>query len=95
MASNQGRRGLGRGLSALMADVALPEAAGGPSMVAAERQVPIESIHPNPGQPRRSFTKENLEGLANSIREKGVLQPLIVRKSLAKTNGYEIVAGER
>ncbi len=95
MASNQGRRGLGRGLSALMADVALPEAAGGPSMVAAERQVPIENIHPNPGQPRRSFTKENLEELANSIREKGVLQPLIVRKSLTKTNGYEIVAGER
>ena len=75
------KRGLGRGLSALMADVnrsdeptAKPD--GGRR---AEQFVPVEKIAPNPDQPRRSFDPEKLEDLANSIREKGVIQPLIVR----------------
>ena len=86
------KRGLGRGLSALMADVTPPEASTGAN---AERRVPIENIQPNPHQPRRRFTKDGLQELANSIGEKGVLQPLIVRQSPNKTNSYEIVAGER
>ena len=97
MAANKpGKRGLGRGLSALMADVAQPDTdASTGAMAGGGQQAPIESIHPNPDQPRRRFSKENLEELANSIREKGVLQPLIVRKSQKNSTGYEIVAGER
>ncbi len=86
------RRGLGRGLSALMADVA-------PADDARPRRpdllVPIDLIEPNPDQPRRDFPTDALEELAASIREKGVIQPLIVRDNPRKTGGYEIVAGER
>lgn len=91
------KRGLGRGLSALMADVTettAPAAEGGaparPDLV-----VPIEKIKPNPDQPRRRFDPEHLEDLANSIREKGVIQPLIVREIAGEAGNYEIVAGER
>ncbi|MDF1854957.1 ParB/RepB/Spo0J family partition protein [Pseudooceanicola sp.] len=86
-------RGLGRGLSALMADVGTDNGATAPRR--ADSHVPIEDIAPNPDQPRRSFTQDQLEELAASIRERGIIQPLIVR---AKQNGaakYEIVAGER
>lgn len=93
MSNNERKRGLGRGLSALMADVSETEsvAVKGPS--AADQLVPIERISPNPDQPRKQFRKEDLDDLAASIKEKGVLQPLIVR---ARPGGiYEIVAGER
>jgi ParB family chromosome partitioning protein len=87
------RRGLGRGLSALMADVAETEAVAAQGPAAAEQMVPIERISPNPDQPRKRFAQEDLDDLAASIKEKGVIQPLIVR---ARGNGsYEIVAGER
>lgn len=87
------RRGLGRGLSALMADVAETETVAAKGAAAAEQFVPIERIKPNPDQPRKRFEQENLDDLAASIREKGVIQPLIVR---AKDDGtFEIVAGER
>jgi ParB family chromosome partitioning protein len=56
-------------------------------------QIPIEKIEPNPNQPRQIFTKEALEELAGSIREKGVIQPLLVRKR--GLDGFEIIAGER
>lgn len=87
-------RGLGRGLSALMADVE-PQADEPSSPRRADTTVPIENIVPNPDQPRRTFTQEQLDDLANSIRTKGVLQPLIVRPSPKQTGKYEIVAGER
>jgi ParB family chromosome partitioning protein len=87
------RRGLGRGLSALMADVDTPDAESGRSR--ADRVVPIERIVPNPDQPRRAFTPEQLEELANSIRAKGVIQPLIVREDPADPARFQIVAGER
>ena len=90
-------RGLGRGLSALMADVSQAEEASAPEAgtASADRLVPIEKIHPNADQPRRSFDKPNLEELAASIREKGVIQPLIVRPRAGGAGEYEIVAGER
>ena len=89
-------RGLGRGLSALMADVA-------PAAPAAEASaprrpdmfVPVEKIFANPTQPRRTFNEEALQELASSIREKGVLQPLIVRPRPGHAGDYEIVTGER
>ncbi|MFP1643533.1 ParB/RepB/Spo0J family partition protein [Pontitalea aquivivens] len=87
------RRGLGRGLSALMADVGVTTEEQAPAR-RAEHRIPIEQIEPNPNQPRRDFLPEALEELAASIREKGVIQPLIVRKHPSK-DGYEIVAGER
>ena len=84
-------RGLGRGLSALMSDVAADEAPQStpkrPDLV-----VPIEQVHANPDQPRRTFAEDALKELASSVAEKGVIQPLIVRQT---KKGYEIVAGER
>lgn len=88
-------RGLGRGLSALMADVA-PEQPENPAAPRrAETHIPVERIIPNPDQPRRSFDDQALAELAASIREKGVIQPLIVRVAPGKPDMYEIVAGER
>lgn len=89
------RRGLGRGLSALMADVSISaDAAGNPAPTRrADSLVPVERLFPNPNQPRRDFAPDALEDLAASIRTKGVIQPLIVRRR--GTQDYEIVAGER
>lgn len=93
------RRGLGRGLSALMADVNLttdqPADVSSAQSAAAERRVPIEAVRPNPDQPRRRFREEDLQSLADSIREKGVLQPLIVRTDPEDSSLFQIVAGER
>ena len=87
--------GLGRGLSALMADVTQEPEAAQDRPRRAEQMVPVEKIFPNPDQPRRHFTKERLDDLANSIREKGVIQPLILRKNPRDEDTFEIVAGER
>ena len=91
------RRGLGRGLSALMADIRpdTPGEEGDTHAHRAETRLPIEKLEPNPDQPRRAFPQEALAELAASIREKGVIQPLIVRKNPRKPDSYEIVAGER
>ncbi|MCT8158574.1 ParB/RepB/Spo0J family partition protein [Pseudoruegeria sp. SHC-113] len=89
------RRGLGRGLSALMADVNLSEGGQEPTKTRADSRLPVEKIRPNPDQPRRTFTPEALSELAESIREKGVIQPLIVRKDPRDPEMFEIVAGER
>ncbi len=86
------RRGLGRGLSALMAEVAVPPAESGTSERPRDQRLPVEKLVPNPDQPRRHFDDTALAELANSIREKGVIQPLIVRP---KGESFEIVAGER
>ncbi len=88
--------GLGRGLSALMADVISDEPSADDGVAVKHDQlVPIEKIHPNPDQPRRHFKQDMLEELAASIREKGVIQPLILRANPHKDGDYEIVAGER
>lgn len=90
------RRGLGRGLSALMADinVDVQKSDGLEDGRRLDQMVAVEKLVPNPDQPRRDFTPEALQDLAASIRQKGVLQPLIVRP-VAGTDSYEIVAGER
>lgn len=89
------RRGLGRGLSALMADVVQPATAAEDGPRRPDLRVPIERVEPNPNQPRRDFPEEALAELAASIREKGIIQPLIVRNNPRNPDGYEIVAGER
>lgn len=79
-------KGLGRGLSAL-----LPEA-DEEALSEGSLQVPVSDIKPNPHQPRRDFNEEDLAELAASIREKGVIQPLVVHH---KAGAYELIAGER
>jgi len=83
---------LGRGLSALLGDTEFdqPEPSG-----TGQVRVPVEFLRPNPNQPRKRFSEENLEELAQSIREKGILQPIVVRPIAGESNAYEIVAGER
>ena len=104
MVKRRERTGLGRGLSALMADIETPQAAS--AEVDAEsstteaaprgvRSVPIDRIVPNPDQPRRTFAEDALNELAESIREKGVIQPLIVRADPRDVSKFQIVAGER
>ena len=93
---NQAKRGLGRGLSALMADVVpVPDTDAQTDESRGVLIVPIEKIHANRDQPRQQFDKDKLNELAASIREKGILQPLIVRINPIKTTDYQIIAGER
>lgn len=91
-----GRRGLGRGLSALLGEPDAPpyggSADGGQN---GAREVPIELLRRNPDQPRRHFSELELDELAHSIREKGVLQPLLVRPAPGAPGEFQIVAGER
>ena len=80
------KKGLGRGLSSLIGDS---------DITVTTNKISISSIVPNKFQPRKRFEKESLEELSNSIRERGIIQPLIVRKSEDKENKYELIAGER
>ena len=89
------QRGLGRGLSALMADVRETTESPESQPAQPDMRVPVEKVHPNPEQPRRHFDTDALADLARSIGEKGIIQPLIVRESPATPGEYEIVAGER
>ena len=95
MSPKPDRRGLGRGLSALMADADLSLDPTEPARDGAHRRLPIEQVVPNPDQPRRQFTPEALDELAASIRARGVLQPLIVRPHPDEPGLYQLVAGER
>lgn len=81
---------LGRGLGALLGDYLDPEPAAGEI-----RQVPVGAVSPNPMQPRRAFDPAELEELSASIRQNGLLQPLVVRPAPGSTGRYELVAGER
>lgn len=87
-------RGLGRGLSALLGEAAAVEGAPDAPPPSAPTDTPIELIRRNPDQPRRAFSEAELESLAASIREKGVLQPILIRPA-PNGDGFQIVAGER
>jgi ParB family chromosome partitioning protein len=99
--------GLGRGLSALLGEVesevlaasakpaAYQQDPGAPAEQRAPRVLPIAQLRPNPFQPREHFEPEALEELANSIRDKGILQPILVRPTPGTTGEYQIIAGER
>ena len=80
------KKGLGRGLSSLIGDS---------DIKALNNKISISSIVPNRFQPRKLFEKEALNDLANSIKERGIIQPLIVRKSDDQDNKFELIAGER
>jgi ParB family transcriptional regulator, chromosome partitioning protein len=91
MSARAKRRPLGRGLAVLFGETASDTA----SDMAAQRRVPIELIRPGTLQPRRRFAEAELDALAQSIREKGVLQPLLVRLVSEDDAVFELVAGER
>lgn len=84
---------LGRGLAALMGEVA--EESPSADSARKPRHAPIENLVANPRNPRRSFTETELNELAASIKERGIIQPIVVRQSRAKDDQFEIIAGER
>ena len=92
------QRGLGRGLSALLGEVAAESEVGDAAPApggGGVNELPIDRIGPNPDQPRKLFTETEVEELAQSIREKGVLQPILVRQAPGEPGRWQIVAGER
>jgi ParB family chromosome partitioning protein len=91
MADDASRSRLGRGLAALMGDVGVETQAV--ERTRAQRKVPIEFVHANPRNPRKLFSDAELEGLSASIKERGIIQPLVVRARSA--DNFEIIAGER
>ena len=92
MAPEERHRGLGRGLSALIGEEAVPTRG---EAARATHRLPVAFIRANKLQPRKRFTAEDLNDLAASVKEKGVLQPILVRPLKGEVNAYEIVAGER
>src|SRR5215467_14496704 len=86
-------RGLGRGLSALLEEGEPESSSAAGDSATRQRTLPIAFLKPNRHQPRRAFKDDELEDLAQSIRDKGVLQPILVRP--LGPDSYEIVAGER
>ena len=86
------RNQLGRGLSALFGEEEQLSVVPGD---AGQRMTPIDCLAPNPAQPRRRFDEDELESLAQSVREKGVLQPLLVRPAAGQPGHFQIIAGER
>jgi ParB family chromosome partitioning protein len=93
MSDETNRRNLGRGLSALLGEDPIP------AETAAENRgptvLPVSSLTPSPFQPRQVFDEAAIDDLAASIRERGVLQPLLVRRAAGMNDIYEIIAGER
>ena len=80
------KKGLGRGLSSLIGET---------KVETNTNKLSLSDIVPNKYQPRKNFEEENLEDLTNSIKERGVIQPIIVRQSSSENTKYEIIAGER
>jgi ParB family transcriptional regulator, chromosome partitioning protein len=86
MDANKIKKGLGRGLSSLIGETKIESQ---------KNRLSVSEIIPNKFQPRKNFDEENLNDLVNSIRERGIIQPIIVRKSEDEISKYEIIAGER
>jgi ParB family transcriptional regulator, chromosome partitioning protein len=93
MAEEAAKSRLGRGLAALIGDVGDESAAL--ERTRSARRVPIEFLRPNPRNPRRLFADAELDELAASIRERGIIQPILVRTIRGLADAYEIIAGER
>jgi ParB family chromosome partitioning protein len=87
---------LGRGLSALLGEAAGDSnTSAGVAMSRAQKMIPVGNIRPGSFQPRRNFTPEDLDELAASMRQHGVLQPILVRKDPKNPQAFELIAGER
>ena len=86
MDTNKIKKGLGRGISSLIGET---------KAEIQKNRLSVSDLVPNKYQPRKIFDEENLNELANSIKERGVIQPIIVRTSKTESSKYEIIAGER
>ena len=86
------KKGLGRGLSSLMGEVSEEQI---DKVSSSETKIPISKLRPSPIQPRRIFEKASITELADSIKSKGLVQPILVRPSKSNPGDYEIIAGER
>lgn len=97
MSEDPSKRRLKRGLASLIGEMdrPMPVAVGAPRVAAADGKVPIEFVSPNPRNPRRHFAEAELTDLAQSIREHGIVQPVVVRPAPGQAGRYEIIAGER
>ena len=99
MAEESTRSRLGRGLASLIGDMGAETNAAANATaserVRSQRRVPIEFLRPNPRNPRRDFPTAQLDELASSIKERGMIQPIAVRPLRGATDAYEIIAGER
>ena len=98
--STSTRSRLGRGLASLIGDMGAEANNAAPNATTSERvrsqrRVPIEFIRPNPRNPRREFSPAQLDELANSIKERGIIQPIAVRPVRGANDSFEIIAGER
>lgn len=94
MNDDPSKKRLGRGLAALIGDIDRPvEQRSAP--IPSERSIPIEFVTRNPRNPRRMFSEVELEDLAQSIKEHGVVQPIVVRPAPGNPDHYELIAGER
>jgi ParB family transcriptional regulator, chromosome partitioning protein len=93
MSDDVSKKRLGRGLAALIGEIDQPVQSQSKPTVSADRTVPIEHVSRNPRNPRRSFDPADLEDLSRSIRQHGIVQPVMVRR--AGEDRYEIIAGER
>jgi ParB family chromosome partitioning protein len=91
--AEEARSRLGRGLAALIGDVG--EETAVLERTRSQRRVPIEFLRPNPRNPRRNFADADLDELAASIRERGIIQPILVRNVRGMADAFEIIAGER
>ena len=93
MNTNIPKKGLGRGLSSLMGDTNINSTDN--VAKSSEVTISIAALKPSPSQPRRLFDKNSINELAESIKSKGLVQPILVRPSKTDENSYEIIAGER
>ncbi|WP_169566594.1 ParB/RepB/Spo0J family partition protein [Sneathiella limimaris] len=94
MSEDAGKKKLGRGLSALLGDDVAADYTE-LDKIRTSKEVPVEQLHPSPFQPRQLWDQEALESLADSIAEKGMLQPILVRRDPSGNGTFEIIAGER
>lgn len=93
MAEDTSRKALGRGLAALIGDMGSESAML--DRARSQRRVPIEFLRPNPRNPRKTFNASDLDELAASVRDKGIVQPILVRRVEGSNEAFEIIAGER
>lgn len=91
--ADESRKRLGRGLAALMGDI--DSEAEAIERSRSQRRIPIEFVRANPRNPRKTFVEDDLEDLTKSIKEKGIVQPILVRSVSGETDAYELIAGER
>ena len=91
MSAKEQPKRLGRGLAALLGDAAVPQTTATPGV----QQLPVDVLEPSPFQPRQEMDESALQELADSIAQRGILQPLLVRPTPGRPDHYQIIAGER